>query len=345
MASGLMPAAVYTGGATIAVEDVPVPDVGSGQVLVEVSHCGICGTDLHLVLENRARPGSILGHEWSGTVAVAGPGADGWQPGDRVVAAPEPACGTCRACRRGRPSSCLRREPPDYLSFRGAFARYVVVDSHRLARLPTGLSTRVAALTEPTAVALHAITLAHLEDGDRILVSGAGPIGLLTTALLRARGFDDVTVVEPSPMRRQRALAVGAPSAIDPRELAVPEMGRTVERPFAVAFECSGHAAAVETALDQLDFVGTLVFVGTGHEPPRINHNRVIMLELTVLGSANYDANGFPAALDALASGALPTDLLIEPTDVPLTGLAAAMGALSRTEIAGKVLVRPEVTA
>ena len=342
--AGLMPAAVYTGAATIVVEDVPVPEVGSAQVLVEVSHCGICGTDLHLVLENRARPGSILGHEWSGTVALAGPGAGAWQAGDRVVATPEPACGACRACRRGRPSSCLRREPPDYLSFRGAFARYVVVDARRLARLPDGLSTRTAALTEPTAVALHALSLARLEDGDRILVSGAGPIGLLVTALLRARGFDDVTVVEPSPMRRERALAVGAPAAIDPGELATPEMGRTVPRPCAVAFECSGHAAAVETALDQLDFAGTLVFVGTGHEPPRVNHNRVIMLELTAVGSANYDAGGFQAALDVLASGALPTDLLIEPADVPLTGLASAMGALSRTEIAGKVLVRPEVT-
>ena len=345
MALEVMPAAVYTGSATIVVEEVPVPDVDSGQVLVEVSHCGICGTDLHLVLENRARPGSILGHEWAGTVAVAGPGAEPWQPGDPVVAAPEPACGTCRACRRGRPSSCLRREPPDYLSFRGAFARYVVVDSHRLARLPLGLSTRTAALTEPTAVALHGITLAALEEGDRILVSGAGPIGLLTIALLRARGFHDVTVVEPGSLRRQRALAVGATAAIEPADLAVPEMGRTVKQPFAVVFECSGHAAAAEAALDQLDFAGTLVFVGTGHDPPRINHNRVIMLELTALGAANYDANGFRTALDVLASGALPTDLLIEPADVPLTGLASAMGALSRTEIAGKVLVRPEVTA
>ncbi len=339
-----MPAAVYTGNATIVVEDVPVPNVGPAQVLVEVSHCGICGTDLHLVLEDRARPGSILGHEWAGTIAELGSDVDGWRPGDRVVATPEPSCGTCRACRRGRPSSCLRREPPDYLAWRGAFARYVAVDARRLARLPAALPTRLAALTEPTAVALHTISLAQPEDGDRILVTGAGPVGLLTIALLRRRGFDDVTAVEPSPLRQERARAAGATTVLAPDDLPTPPLGRPIAEPYAVAFECSGRAAAVAAALEQLDFAGTFVFVGTGHEPARINHNRVIMLELTAVGSANYDAGGFGAALEVLASGELPFDVLVEPTDENLTGLRSAMDALSRTEIAGKVLVRPEVS-
>jgi len=338
-----MPAAVYEGGGRLAVRELPVPPVGPDEVLVEVSHCGVCGTDLHLVLEERARPGSVLGHEWSGTVAACGSRVRGWEAGEPVVATPLVGCGECRACRRGRPSVCLRREPPDYLAFRGAFTRYVSVAASRLARLPVGLSTRVAALTEPTAIALHAVALGAPERGDRVLVSGAGPVGLLVTAVLRAQGIDDVTVVEPSARRRARAQAVGAHAAIPPADLGVPGMGQPVEHPFTVVFECSGNAAGAAAALDQLDFAGTLVFVGTGHDPTPVNHNRVIILELTLVGAYNYGADGFASALGLLASGRLPTDQLIEPADIPLNALAATMQALARAEIGGKVLVRPEV--
>jgi threonine dehydrogenase-like Zn-dependent dehydrogenase len=112
-----------------------------------------------------------------------------------------------------------------------------------------------------------------------------------------------------------------------------------------VAFECSGQAAAAETALDQLDFAGTLVLVGTGRTLPRINHNRMIVLELTILGAYNYDADGFRGALDLLASGTIPTDLLIEPDDVLLGQVGETMARLAQGQIAGKVLVRPQVAS
>src|SRR4029077_3641328 len=110
----------------------------------------------------------------------------------RVVLDPTPGCGTCRACRRGRSSVCLRRDPPDLLDFsRGAFCRYKVAPAARLVRVPDTLSTRAAALTEPTAIALHTVNLAHASPGDRVLVTGGGPVGLLTTAGLATRGGDD----------------------------------------------------------------------------------------------------------------------------------------------------------
>src|ERR1700733_9465907 len=102
----LMPAAVYVGDGRIEVEEVPRPEPGPGDVLVEIAECGICGSDLHMVLERYAKPGAILGHEWSGIVASA-PGGSGWTPGDRVVDKPASGCGECRPCRRGRPSVCL----------------------------------------------------------------------------------------------------------------------------------------------------------------------------------------------------------------------------------------------
>jgi len=341
MPAEVMPAAVYIGGRNMAVQDVPVPTTGDDEVLIEVSHCGICGTDLHLVLEGYARAGSVLGHEWAGTIARVGANVEGWEAGATVVADATPGCGECRACRRGRPSVCLRREAPDFLSFRGAFGRYVNVKASRLLPLPDGLSTRAAALTEPTAIAIHTVRLSGVEAGDRVLVTGAGPVGLLVIAVLLTQGIGDITVSEPAPARRARAIEVGAARAVEPDALAPAAMGQPVEHPYDVVFECSGNAHAAEVALDQLDYAGTLVFVGTGHEMPRVNHNRAIVLELTIMGAYNYDAEGFGPALDLLASGALPLDLLIAPDDVPLDGVLDAMHRLAAGEIPGKVMVRP----
>jgi 2-desacetyl-2-hydroxyethyl bacteriochlorophyllide A dehydrogenase len=336
-----MPAAVYVGDGAVEVRSVPVSEPGPGEVLVEVSHCGICGTDLHLVLEKYARPGTILGHEWSGTIAAIGGAVDGWELGARVVCNPTPGCGECRACRSGRPSVCLQREPPDLLEFRGAFCRYVVAPAARLLRVPDALSTRAAALTEPTAIAIHTVHLAGVTPDDRVLVTGGGPVGLLTTAVLRARGVTDITVSEPSAARRRRATEIGATAVVSPDELPRAPMGRPVAAPFTVAFECSGHASAAEAALDQLDYAGTLVFVGTGSAFPRVNHNRVIVLEITMIGAYNYDADGFAPALELLASGALPLDLLIQADDVSLDTLAPTLLRLAAGELPGKVMVRP----
>jgi 2-desacetyl-2-hydroxyethyl bacteriochlorophyllide A dehydrogenase len=336
-----MAAAVYVGEGALEVREVPSPELRHGEVLIEVSHCGICGTDLHLVLEGYARPGTILGHEWAGTVVAAGPGVAGWEPGARVVAGPAPGCGACRACRSGRPSVCHERPAGDLLEFRGAFCRFVTVPAARLVALPDGLSTRTAALTEPTAIALHTVDLSGAAPGDAVLVTGAGPVGLLTIAVLRARGVTDITVSEPAPGRRQRALAVGARRAVAPDELPRAPLGRPVSDAVVVAFECSGNARAARSALAQLEPAGTLVFVGTGAEQPRVDHNRMIVLELTAIGAYNYGADGFAGALALLGSEALPVDLLIEPDDIGLDALLETMRSLARGDPPGKVMVRP----
>ena len=340
-----MPAAVYVGDGAIEVQQLPVPEFGPAEALIEVSHCGICGTDLHLVLEQYARPGSVLGHEWAGTIASRGVDAQGWEIGARVVLDPTPGCGQCRACTRGRSSVCLRRDPPDLLDFsRGAFCRYKVAPAARLLRVPDTLSTRAAALTEPTAIALHTVNLAHASPDDRVLVTGGGPVGLLTTAVLRSRGVRDIVVSEPAPARRERALEVGATTAVAPDELPRARMGRPVDAPFTIAFECSGNGAAAESALDQLDYAGTLVFVGTGNTPPRVNQNRVIVMEQTLIGAYNYDAAGFRPALELLASGSLPLDRLIEPVDIHLDEVLPTMHRLTAGELPGKVMVTPDVS-
>ena len=338
----LMPAAIYRGDGRIEVGVVPVPEPQPGELLVEVAECGICGSDLHLVFEQYARPGAILGHEWSGTVVAGNDAGPGRPPGTRVVGNQDPGCGACRPCRRGRPSVCLLRETSDMRDMRGAFARYLVVGSDRTLVIPDSLDLRAAALAEPTAIALHAVELAGIEPDDRVLVTGGGPMGLLIVSVLRARGVREITVSEPSDLRRRRAGAVGATRTVRPEELDRPPVGVVVSAPVDVAFECSGNPVAAAQALDQLDAAGSLVFVGTGPAPVPVNHNRVIILELEVLGAYNYSAAGFQPALDLLAGGSAPLDLLLEPEDVPLGGVMDAMECLSRGEVPAKVLVHPE---
>jgi 2-desacetyl-2-hydroxyethyl bacteriochlorophyllide A dehydrogenase len=339
-----MAAAVLQGPGRLEVTAVPVPDVGPGQVLVAVDLCGVCGTDLHMVLEGWGQRGSWGGHEWTGRVAAVGPGVSRWAPGDAVVGGPTARCGRCPACRAGRPSLCADRDTPGVGPERGAFATYTVAGADELLAVPEGLAPEAAALAEPLAVALHAITLSQVGPGQRALVLGAGPIGALAIAALRALGVDDVTCAEPGPARRDLARTVGATRVCHPDELEVPsiaEPGRIVAGAVDVVLECSGRAAAMEAGLAQLVRGGTLVLVGAGMEAPRFDPNRILLDELVVTGAFTYDAGGFERALDLLAAGAVPVADLIEPEPVGLDGLLDAMRGLAEGRLAGKVLVRP----
>ena len=162
----------------------PVPEVGPRDVLLEVSHCGVCGSDIHFVLEGWGQPGSVEGHEYSGTVVAVGDDVTAWKVGDEVVGGPSPRCGTCEYCLAGRPELCVgrggrgRRGRP-----RRRLRRVHRVDERELLRIPDGVSLRDAALAEPLAVALHGLTRAGVEAGQRLLVTGGGPIGALSVAL------------------------------------------------------------------------------------------------------------------------------------------------------------------
>ncbi len=337
-----MRAAVYHGQRELAVEEVPVPELGPRDVLLEVSHCGICGSDLHFVLEGWGRPGSVEGHEFSGRVVATGSDVARWQVGDALIGGPTPRCGECEFCRAGRPSLCSGRNTPGMSVHKdGAFAEFVRVHEDALLRIPDGLDIRDAALAEPLAVALHGLTQGRVEAGQRILVTGAGPIGTLSVAAARARGVDDIVVSEPHPRRRALAEALGA-EVVEPESLVTPASpGDIVDQPFDVVLECSGHRAAMEAGLAQLQRGGTLVLVGAGIHPPRFDPNRILLNELEIRGSFVYDKDGFDRALELLARPDFPTDLLLERDDVDLDGLYGALEGLAEGELAAKVLVVP----
>jgi 2-desacetyl-2-hydroxyethyl bacteriochlorophyllide A dehydrogenase len=337
-----MKAAVYVKPGVVSVQQRALPEVLPDQVLVRVGYCGICGTDLHMVLEGWAPRNSILGHEYSGTIVALGDAVVGWQIGQTVVAQPAISCGQCKFCLRHRPSLCTRSVEIGMQGYQGAFAEYKAVAAKDLLLVPEGLTAREAALCEPLAVALHCISRSPVTTDMRVMVSGAGPIGLLIIAVLASRGHQDIVACEPVERRRQRALAVGATAAIAPGELAIPDFPiQQVAQPFDIVYECSGKSAAVECALGNLAKGGTLVLMGTGLERPKLDAMRVITSEITVTGALNYDEDGFAQAMQLLAKKILPLQHLIEPVDVPLEGLLDHMQALVAGELAGKVMVEP----
>ncbi|MEM7142889.1 MAG: alcohol dehydrogenase catalytic domain-containing protein [Actinomycetota bacterium] len=320
------------------VEVVEVDGPPPGDVVVEVEFCGICGTDLHMMLDGWGSPDTVFGHEWSGR--VVDPGDSDLVPGALVVGTPDAPCGDCDRCEAERTSLCTNRPEAGSGSGWGAFAERVSVGADRLVVVPEDVPAHHAAYTEPLAVALHAVTLSEITDDQTALVTGVGPIGAAIIAILVDRGIT-VRATEVSETRAALADRLGA-EVCDPSELDVPaHPGTTPADAVDVVFETSGARMAAEQGLTQVASGGMLMLVGTGMDYPRLDTNRVILNEVRIGGAFNYDAGGFADALALIASRRLPLDDLIELDPVPLDGMMAAMQALRAGEIAGKVLVQP----
>jgi threonine dehydrogenase-like Zn-dependent dehydrogenase len=342
-----MPAAVYRRPGEVVVEERPVPRAGPGEVLVEVDHCGICGTDIHLLVEGWGSAGLVAGHEFTGRIAELGEGVAGWEVGQPVVGGTSPRCGRCRRCLEGKPSQCENQGSIVGGSHDGAFAGYVLIGAEALLALPAGLTSRQAALAEPMAVALHGISRSGITGGDRVMVIGVGPIGALSIAALVGRGIGPIIAVEPGERRRRLARDLGATEVIEPGDLErfhpwEPE--RLAERSVHVVLECSGKKDAIEAGFHQLRRGGTLALVGAGMDHPTFDPNRFVLNELHVVGSFLYDQDGFSRALELLASDGFPVDRLIEADDVPLDRLSDALAGLAGGRYAGKVMVVPRLS-
>ena len=334
-------AGVYRSRGVVELERRAVRAPGAGEVVVEVDYCGVCGSDLHLIIEGWGTPGDVLGHEWSGTVVETGPGVTGFAVGDRVLAGAAPRCGSCPACMAGMPSQCENQDPMTG-EFDGAFATAVLTKADRLLPVPEGMDMRTAALAEPLAVSLHSINRADLHGTCDVLVQGAGPIGALAAAALLRDGHR-VTVSEPAASRAALAEAIGA-TVVHPDDLPTFDMSQVdtvADRAYDATIDTSGKPAAIDLGFQQLRRGGTLVMVGTSLDRPSFDPNRMIVMELTVRGSFVYDADGFELALGMLADPAFPSDALIDDTEYGLDGIAAAAEALTNGTHAGKVMIRP----
>ncbi|MFC5910516.1 zinc-dependent alcohol dehydrogenase [Streptacidiphilus monticola] len=326
----------YTAARTLTTGPADTAPPGPGEVEIEPAYVGICGTDLHIFhgdMDARVTTPAVLGHEMSGRVLRVGPGVRGWQPGDPVTVMPLRWDGTCPACRRGHQHVCQNL---DFIGIDspGAMQQRWVVPAETLVALPSGLPLDEAALVEPTAVAVHDVARAQVAAGERVVVVGGGPVGVLIALVARAAGAE-VRVVEVSPSRRRMAGELGL-TAWDPTGSDIAELvsAWTEGAGADVAFEVSGAAAGVTTAVDVLAVRGRLCQVAIHPAPREVNLHRFFWREITLVGARLYDRGDFEQAAALVAEGTVPAKALISSV-VPLGEAAAAFEEL---EAGGEVM-------
>lgn len=301
-------AAVLVRPGEIAIEQRPVPAPAAREVLVEVASVGVCGSDVHWYEHGRigdlvVRSPLVLGHECAGRVVAVGGGVTKHAIGDRVCLEPGVPCGRCRECRAGRYNLCadvafFATPPVD-----GAFADFVTIHEDFAFALPDGMTDDVGALMEPLSVGIWACRKAGITAGDRVLVTGAGPIGLLAMQVARACGAADVAVSDVNAHRLAVAERLGATRVL--------HAGRDAPGEVDALLECSGHPGAVVAGIEALRPAGTAVLVGMGPQPTAEIPLSVIQnRELWLTGTFRY-ANTYPAAIELAASGRVDVAALI----------------------------------
>jgi len=330
---------VYTGNRGLSRVELAVTPPGPGEVQVAVAYTGLCGTDLHIFhgnMDARVRTPLVFGHEMSGTVAAVGDGVSSWAVGDAVTVMPLDWDGTCPACLAGNEHICQNL---DFIGIDspGSLQQLWNVPERTLVRIPAGAPLDHAALIEPVAVAVHDVRRSELRPGDRAVVIGGGPIGLLIATVARHVGAE-VLVIELDEKRRGQIAELGF-ATLDPRERdqrdAVEEW--TNGAGADVVFEVSGAAAAVLGATDLAKVRGTLVVVAIHPTPRPIDLQRVFWRELRILGARVYQRIDFETAVELIADGVIPADHLISRI-VPLDGAAEAFADLEAGR-AMKILV------
>jgi (R,R)-butanediol dehydrogenase/meso-butanediol dehydrogenase/diacetyl reductase len=337
-----MKAAVFKEvGKPLEVETVPDPTPESDQLVVKVGYCGICGTDLHSTREGDAAvdSGCILGHEFVGEVAEVGKDLKAqWQAGDRVCSLPFLGCGKCRACLTGRPFECDSVQLTG-LQIPGGFAEYVKTGALETIRLPDQLAMESAALIEPLAVALHAARVARLQAGQRVLITGAGPIGLAVALWARFLGARDVVISEFAESRRALATRLGASAVIDPAGSLLEQFQDVTGGEPDMIFECVGAPGLLQQCVEAAPRHCTLVPVGVCEQPDTFMPLLALMKELRFQFAIAYTRDDFETVIAMLAQGRLDAGEMI--TDiVSLEEMPEAFEALRTPSHQCKVLTR-----
>ena len=330
----------YTAARTLTTGAAATAAPGPGEVELAPAYVGICGTDLHIFhgdMDARVKAPAVIGHEMSGRVVRLGPGVEGFAPGDPVTVMPLRWDGTCPACRRGNSHVCQNL---DFIGIDspGAMQQRWTVPAATLVRLPESLPLDRAALVEPTAVAVHDVGRAGVREGERVVVVGGGPVGVLIALVAQAAG-GAVRVVEPSPHRRRVAGELGL-STWDPAAVDVSELVEdwTEGAGAEVAFEVSGAEAGVRTAVDSLAVRGRLCLVAIHPRPREVNLHRFFWRELTLIGARLYDRADFETAVRLIAEDTIPAEQLISKV-VPLAEAPSAFEALEGGGDVMKVLL------
>ena len=302
---------VYHGPRSMKLEERDVPQPGADEALIRVSAVGICGSEIegYLGMNSLRVPPLIMGHEFSGEVVALGPvsGETPVQVGQRVVVNPLVGCGECAFCEAGLSYICPRR----WLigaHRSGAFAEYVVVPLSAIIPIATSLDATVAALTEPFAVALHGVGLAHIAPENGVVVWGAGSIGLLTICAARLAHPARIIAVDTNPERLASAKAVGADTALDARDGDVVAAIREqlADVPRTVVLDAVGRSVTRQAATAAAGPGGTVVMLGLHDKETTFDVSALIRSEVALLGSYAYSENDVRRAVALLEEGQVP---------------------------------------
>ncbi len=287
------------------VTEISEPTSTNGSVVVDVKKAGICGSDIHYWDMGQPK-GLVMGHEFSGTVIDPG-NNENLKIGDRITALPISPCGKCPACTTGNPQYC--RETWTYatglsLTNPGGYAPKLAVRSDMVMKLPDEVSDEEGAMVEPTAVGLHAIHLADIKVGDKVLVIGGGIIGLVSAMFAKKEGASYVAVSETNAARGQKAVDLGVADewfdATD--ENFMQKIMEKTEIGFDIVVECCGNAPAVSSAITSSKPGGTVILVGVSMAPVTIPTVAAVMSELTIIGAIAYTKEEFKTCIDLIAN-------------------------------------------
>ena len=324
-----MRAAVFHGvGEKLSIEDRQWPVAGEGQLVLRVAFVGICGSDIHATEKSLVplEPGTVLGHEFAGEVVESGVAE--WQVGDRVIGVPLQECDECRPlgqCKEGIGILCGKsRIIGMSAAVPGAYAEYVRLSARHALRVPEGISLRTAALTEPLAVGAHAVRLAGSLYGRKVLVIGAGPIGLAVIAFARFAGASQIVVSEIDATRRDRAAAFSGANNRAPD----------------VIFECVGAPGLLRECMDLAPVHGRIVVVGVNRSEDVILPRVAIRKELSLQFVLGYQREDFALVLDALETGRIDVEGMITNV-IGFADLPDMFERLRRPNPDAKVLIDP----
>jgi (R,R)-butanediol dehydrogenase / meso-butanediol dehydrogenase / diacetyl reductase len=328
-----MKAAVTTEDHRFEVVELADPLPGQGELVIRVAACGVCGSDVKALPFMPA--GMVMGHELGGEVIAVGPGAGGWHDGDDVAVLPVISCGDCQYCVAGVVSHCAQTS---YIGMgpAGGFAEFAVVPARHAFALPPDMPDIYSALVEPFAVGLHGVHSAQVTPGEKVLVIGAGGVGLTTIAWLSAKGAARITIADPDPERRALGITMGATDA-------TASISGAEAETYDAAIECVGHKDLLQACQPALRPRGRIVISGACADPTPIEPVTALLKELTIRYSVCYRPDEFREVIAAFASGAVDPTPMVGPA-LGLSHVADAFDLVRNARVPGRVLIAPNGT-
>jgi (R,R)-butanediol dehydrogenase / meso-butanediol dehydrogenase / diacetyl reductase len=317
---------------------VPDPAPGTGELVVKVARCGICGSDLHIT-EDPAfgkEAGYILGHEFAGEVVELGSGVQGMSVGDLVSVIPLQSCGACPTCLVGDVAWCEKFDLQG-----GGYAEYAVTRPNQCIKLPQSLSFADGAIIEPLAVALHGLHMSGMAAGQKVLILGAGPIGLAVAFWARRAGAARIVLQDVADYQRERALAMGAHEFVVEPQDPVGSSERALGGKADIVFECVGIPGLIAQAVKQVCNRGTILLLGLCTRPDTFNSFAMLSKEIRLITSAFFTRNEYIEALRVLEAGAVQPREMVTGT-ISLEETPSVFETLRRRTHQCKVLISPQ---